>query len=553
MASPLRIGLLIDSWTVPQWVHRVIADIQSSGIARVALIVKNEQPVEKKKSFLEKIFSYRGQLLYLLYKKIDDLKNRILPDAFQPTNFEALVSDCPVLCVTPRKRKYYDYFEEKDLTEILKYDLDVALRFGFNILMDKALAMARHGVWSYHHGDNLTMRGGPAGFWEVMEGRPTTGSVLQILTPELDNGRIIYRSYAATDPFSVRKNRNNYYWKSSAFVLRKLKDLAERGPEGMNHVALDPDYRPYSSRIYKTPTNAEMGKLLFRMIQKYVGRQIRNLFYQEQWFVALRIKEEAPGPDEAFYHFTPLFPPRDRFWADPFPVKKGDKFFVFIEEYLERKKKGHISVIEIDRQGAWSAPKKVLERDYHLAYPFIFEWQDEYYMIPETSSNRTLELYRSVSFPHQWELEKVLMTDVNAVDATLAEMQGRWWLFVNMAEVEGNVKNWDELYLFHSASPLGPWEPHARNPVKSDVRRSRPAGRIFSRKDHLYRPSQDCSVRYGYAISINQILRISPTEYVEKEVSRILPRWRKDVIANHTLNHVESLTVIDGLIRRARL
>ena len=169
-------------------------------------------------------------------------------------------------------------------------------------------------------------------------------------------------------------------------------------------------------------------------------------------------------------------------------------------------------------------------------------------MIPETSGQRTLELYHCVSFPHRWELEKVLMTDVNAVDATLAEMEGRWWLFVNMAMVEGNLKNWDELYLFYADSPFGPWKPHARNPVKSDG----PAGRVFFQDGHFYRPAQDCSRRYGYAISINRILCINPTEYEEKEVSKILPHWRRNLVANHTLNYMEGLTVIDGLLRRPR-
>ena len=109
----------------------------------------------------------------------------------------------------------------------MSFDLDVALCFGFRILKGDALKIARHGVWSFHHGDNLVNRGGPAGFWEVMDGIPVTGSVLQILTEDLDNGRVIYRSWSPTsDRFSVKANRNNLYWKSSAFVIRKLKDLA---------------------------------------------------------------------------------------------------------------------------------------------------------------------------------------------------------------------------------------------------------------------------------------------------------------------------------------
>lgn len=552
--QPLRVGLLIDSWRVPQWVHKVVSEIQSSEIAQVVLVVKNAEPPEPSRSFFKKIWCYRKELFYLLYKKIDETTNRVHPDAFERKQIEPLVASCPVIQVKPVKKKYYDYFQEGDLARIFSYDLDVALRFGFNILMGKALQIAKYGVWSYHHGDPSAIRGGPAGFWEVMEKRPVTGSVLQILTPELDQGKILYRSYAATDPFSMKKNRNNYYWKSSAFILRKLKDLAEKGPEGLNHILVDGDDRPHSSRIYKTPRNSEMISLMGKWIARYGAYQIRNLLFQEQWFIAFHLEVGGAGPDEAlaFDRFTPLLPPKDRFWADPFPVRKGNQYFIFIEEYLTERRKGHISVIEIDSDGRWKKPVEVLESDDHLSYPFVFEWGGDYYMIPETSSRRTLELYRCSNFPHEWTLEKVLMTQVNAVDTTLAQVENRWWLFANMAQVEGHVKNWDELYLFYADHPLGPWEPHARNPVKSDVRSSRPAGRLFSRNGHWYRPSQDCSQRYGGAICINQIQVITPTEYREKETARILPEWRRDLIANHTLNSVEGMTVIDGLLRRRR-
>ena len=67
------------------------------------------------------------------------------------------------------------------------HNLDVAISFGFRILKGRALRIAKHGVWSYHHGDNHINRGGPAGFWEVLEGSPVIGSVLQVLDEDLDN------------------------------------------------------------------------------------------------------------------------------------------------------------------------------------------------------------------------------------------------------------------------------------------------------------------------------------------------------------------------------
>src|SRR6185503_19258450 len=138
-------------------------------------------------------------------------------------------------------------------------------------------------------------------------------------------------------------------------------------------------------------------------------------------------------------------------------------------------------------------------------------------------------------------LEKVLMNDVRAADATLAEIDGTWWMFVSIAE--SSIP--DELFLFYADSPLGPWMPHRRNPVKSDVRSSRPAGNLFNWNDDVYRPAQDSSGRYGYAVTINKIVQLDAENFREEEVSKILPNWRNDLLGTHTLSIADDLTVTD--------
>ena len=123
-------------------------------------------------------------------------------------------------------------------------------------------------------------------------------------------------------------------------------------------------------------------------------------------------------------------------------------------------------------------------------------------------------------------------------------------MFANVA-AEGALKD-DELHIFHAPSPLGPWTPHRLNPVKSDARCARPAGRLFRWNGHLYRPSQDCSGRYGSAIVINRIVRLTESEFEEKAVSRIDPKWAPDLLATHTLNSSDGITVVDVLVRRWR-
>ncbi len=543
---PLRIGLLIDSFVQRQWVYKVIEEIQSSGIAEILVLIKNtaESP---QRSRLKSYWSNRKYLLYALYSKVDNFRVTVSPDAFAPVEIKSLLPDCPVIEVKPIMKAHSDWFPEESLAQIRKFDLDVALCFGFRILKGEALGIARHGIWSFHHGDNLVNRGGPAGFWEVMDGIPVTGSVLQVLTEDLDNGRVIYRSWSPTsDRFSVKSNRNNLYWKSSRFVVRKLRDLAEGHPICLPGAPL---YRPYSNRLFKMPTNREMVPRLARLGSNYALSKFRSAFSFEQWTLAYRFRSGPGDANNTFYRFKRLLPSKDRFWADPCAIKAGERYYVFIEEYLYEREKGHISVIELDKKGVLSGPKKVLERDYHLSYPFVFEWNNTYYMIPETAAKRTVELYRSISFPLIWQLERVLMTDIPAKDATVAEVNGKWWMFVSIAE---NCVP-DELYIYYADSPVGPWTPHRRNPVKSDVRGARPAGKLFYCNGDLYRPAQDSSGRYGYAISINRITLLDEEDFQEEEVSKILPNWDKKLLGTHTLSMAEELTIVDCLVKRSRL
>src|SRR6185436_5067712 len=190
---PLRIGLFLDSLTQPRWVSKIIDDIQSSDFAEICLVVKNEATGEQPLGRLRTYWKNRKYLLYAFYSRVDNRVSLAEDDAFEDVEIQGLLSGVPVLGVMPEMKKFSDWFPDEAVEKIRSYDLDVVISHGFRILRGEALRIAKHGVWSYHHGDNLVNRGGPAGFWEVMEGSPISGAVLQILSEDLDNGEIISR------------------------------------------------------------------------------------------------------------------------------------------------------------------------------------------------------------------------------------------------------------------------------------------------------------------------------------------------------------------------
>ena len=192
----------------------------------------------------------------------------------------------------------------------------------------------------------------------------------------------------------------------------------------------------------------------------------------------------------------------------------------------------------------------MLEREYHMSYPFLFEHEGALFMMPETAANRTIEVYRCARFPDRWEFSKTLMRDLYAVDATLLQHRGRYWLFANVREPGGSSLN--ALHLFWAQSPLADlWTPHPRNPVVQDIGSARPAGNIFLEDGQLIRPAQDSSRRYGGSLRFNRITTLTEEDYGEETVAVFAPGGGK-VRATHTFNQAGGLTVIDAVLRRPK-
>jgi hypothetical protein len=288
-------------------------------------------------------------------------------------------------------------------------------------------------------------------------------------------------------------------------------------------------------------------KWLFR----YLKGQTYRLFYFDQWILLFKLNKHN-SISTSFFQFKKIIPPKDRFWADPYIIRRNDKYYIFIEELIYKHNKGHISVIVMDDKGQYTQPVKVLEKDHHLSYPFLIEDNGELYMIPETSQNNSIELYKCTEFPLKWEFELTLIDNIKALDSTIIFKDGRYWLFANVVSNKG-ASSLDELFIFSSDKLVSEnWKPHPQNPIISDVKKSRPAGNFFTFKNELYRPSQNCSNRYGYGMKINRVIELSETNYEEKVVDSIYPNWENKIKATHTLSYANNLTVIDALRKRRK-
>jgi len=504
----LRVGVVADVAYQPRWLVEALAKVASSDFAELAY-VKAGEPRPRP----------AGSPLWNAYSKIDQ---RLFGSGnwSRPADVRSLVT--------------------ASAGEAASVDVVVAL----GDVSDADIAShAACGVWRYCFGDEAATCASHAGLREVFEAAEVTGSGIRVHLPGRGD-RIVYQSWSRTLPFSAARSRDNVFAKASEFLVRSLGNLHREGPSFVERAESLPEMVPGTISCEIQPGTISAGRLAARVAQRAVAK----LTTVEQWSIAFRFAETEPWTG-SLAGFHRLDAPGDGFWADPFPIQRNGKSYIFFEELPTAKGRAHISVIEVDRAGRASAPVRVVQRDYHLSYPFLVEDGGRLYMVPESAENHTIEIYRCIDFPHKWRRERVLIDGIFAADATLHRQDGRWWMFANVAANGAEIH--DELHIFTSDTLLGEWKPLAGNPVKSDVRGARPAGKLFTQDGVLYRPSQICAPLYGAGIALQRVTRLDDS-FEEREERRIVPADGEGVLGLHTINRAGDLSVIDAFVRRPR-
>lgn len=291
------------------------------------------------------------------------------------------------------------------------------------------------------------------------------------------------------------------------------------------------------------------------MLGTVAGRLSRRLTQRldagAQWNIGWRQVERGQGllATASLAPETYRWVPRKAgaYLADPFPFEHQGRIWLFCEEYPYATGKGVISVAECAADGTPGPFRPVLETGYHLSYPAVFAREGEVYMIPETTANRTLELYRADPFPDRWVLQGVLAEDVSWADATLFDHGGRVWLATTTTDCGGSDR--DNLCLFHASRFGDPFEPHPLNPVIVDARGARPAG--WMERDpggKWLRPAQDCSGGYGWGLMVARIDRLDREAYQETVLARIPPPASLGATGLHTVNRVGAFEAIDAIL-----
>ena len=187
-------------------------------------------------------------------------------------------------------------------------------------------------------------------------------------------------------------------------------------------------------------------------------------------------------------------------------------YYVFFTAKDGKTDKGGIGLAESRNGIDWKYRQIVLLEPFVTSYPYVFRWQNSYYMIPENHTEKSIRLYKAVDFPVKWEYQGDLLSGETFISTTVVQFKDMWWMFTARS---GN----DNLRLFYAKNLKGPWTEHPLSPiVKKDLNIARPGGRPFVMDGSLYRLGQDCEPTYGNQVHAFIITDISTTTYSEKMI-----------------------------------
>ena len=527
----IRIGIMNTQANLQEWQARCLTNLLTLDKVQIVLSIivnenRNSQTSYEKENHLDRV-------LFRFYSKwffrASSTRIREMNKAFGDVPFMrcSAVNDAPSLSVN-----------DEDVHTISTYDLDFILWFGSGTIRGAILNVARYGVWSFRHSAAGKAVADLPCFWEIYTDECSVGAALERMTDQDNSKVILKKGLWGICKYSHVKNIDEILFETAQWPARVCADILNGS--GNYVTSLPSQVEP---PVTHAPSNCQLLRFLMTLLKNRVIKIYNSLFCHDEWNIGISYE-----PIHAFLtskpkiHYLPP-PETGTFVADPFGIVKDNKLTIICEQFSYSSSKGIICSIELADGSHSCQPVPVLDVPVHVSYPYLIEYDDEVYCIPETAAAREIALYKAEQFPQNCMKVATLIDGIAASDATVFHYEGLWWLMCTDREKNAFVN----LFAWYAAKLSGPWKPHAINPIKTDIHSARSAGTPFSHEGFLYRPAQDCSRTYGGRIVINRVIRLTPTEFSEEQVASIEPdadRPYPDGV--HTISTVGNITLVDG-------
>lgn len=253
--------------------------------------------------------------------------------------------------------------------------------------------------------------------------------------------------------------------------------------------------------------------------------------------------------------YTVCIPPSIRYWyADPILCEIENTTFLFAEQYDRFQKHGFLAAFEVKKSKDvifCSKPKRIIAEKFHLSFPLIFPYAGEYYLIPESSEDNSLRIYKMGTSVYEWTLiRRIPMQD--SVDTVMVQMDDCVF-FINTEEhPTRKIYGKQKIYRMENF-PNGELSLMEESDSYSLVKRN--GGGLFYDGAALIRVCQNCTDSfYGKSFSLYEVKNLSGEggyhdeliQTVEAENLMLdLPERKYEIRGTHTYSKTSRYETVD--------
>ena len=417
---------------------------------------------------------------------------------------------------------------------------DLIIDLSKHNLSNEIITKCKYGLWQIEYGikDIFFL-----GFWECLFNYKIT--VTYLFEKKYKNKKIV-TSYL--DAYFLN-NKVNSWIRNKEFISIKSSNLITKN---LNKIKYGLKMKSIKKPNKKILPQIKFFNLLNYILIKYFLHTFKILLNKfsnsnEKFWKIYLLNSSLTNflsNYNIFDNVYKIIPDSNFEWADPFICEEKKVNYIFFENNDLLLNKGKISC-GIIKDNKVIGVKDILNLNYHLSYPFIWKSKKDIFLIPESSQNKSIQIWKSTSFPYKWKLFKTIFKNEYCCDTTIIkDINNNNWLFTNKSNDQTNDPN-NELYIYKMIGNFDKFIPHKLNPVVTDCRTARNAGSL-NLKNMMLRPSQiNNSLGYGLGLNINRITSLSLDDFKEITIKKIYPYKKTNASGLHHICNTQSKIVVD--------
>lgn len=270
MSETVRVCLLLAGESIPNWQATAIRRLVAQEDVEVTLTVVNDD--SSSTPLRETIRYVAGLREWAVVGGFIRLWRRVVGPS--PHEERASIEDVPEVANARRIRCRsisVDGWKQRLPDEVVQEvatSADVAIRFGFGVLVGDVLTAPEHGVLSYHHGDLREYRGQPMGFWEFVHGCETAGVTLQRLNETLDGGEIVATEHVDIDDA-------DRWGEVKSRLFEASEEMLTEGVRNVRDESFEPETPDELGDLYTLPRGSPVATYVYKSLRGIVRSEFR--------------------------------------------------------------------------------------------------------------------------------------------------------------------------------------------------------------------------------------------------------------------------------------